>query len=333
MVDPWEGIMKAPKIAYLIIALAWIVLTAAVPAHSTPYTLSQTFNDPTVTSGDGFGVKPGDIFWDCYVCPKLVVVPAGVFDMGAQYAEGGDDEMPIHRVRIWHNFAIGRYEVTRSEFKAFVSATGYRIDGPCRYLDLEKSDWEESDLANYGNSWFPQNDDHPAVCVNWHDAKAYVAWLTGVTGKLYRLPSEAEWEYAARGGASTRYHFGTSYGDICIYGNGSDADFPFKWRNDDCVDGYPWGTARAGSYRPNAFGLYDTIGNAKEWLEDCWNDSYDGAPVDGTPWITGQCRSRVIRGGSWLNDPRYLRSAARLRTYAGYRKYDHGFRVVRSLTQ
>lgn len=314
-------------------------MTLVSPCKVVPFLWLAVLMLAPMSALGGDTVKPGDIFWDCYVCPKLIVVPAGEFNMGAQYAEGGDNEMPIHRVRIRYKFAIGRYEVTRSEFKAFVAATGYKTDGPCRYLDLDQSNWtnwEESDLASYRYPWFPQTDDHPVVCVNWHDAKAYVAWLTRRTGKIYRLPSEAEWEYAARGGAPTLYHFGTSYGDLCAYGNGADAEFPFKSRNprnDDCVDGQPWGTARAGSYRPNAFGLYDTIGNAKEWLEDCWNGNYNGAPVDGTPWKMGECRTRVVRSGSWLNDPRYLRPASRLRTYIGYRKYDHGFRVARSLTQ
>jgi formylglycine-generating enzyme required for sulfatase activity len=283
---------------------------------------------PTLAMG-GNAVKPGDIFWDCLACPKLVVVPTGVFAMGARFSEGGDDEMPIHRVRIRRSFAIGQFEVTRHEFKTFVARTGYRIDGPCHYLGVRG--WKESYSATYRHPLFPQSDEHPVVCVNWHDAKAYVAWLSKITGKSYRLPSEAEWEYAARGGATTLYHFGTSRAELCAYGNGSDANFPYKWRNNACVDGYRWGTARAGSYRPNAFGLYDTIGNAKEWVEDCWNDSYKGAPLDGAPWKTGNCRHRVHRGGSWLNEPRYLRSAARLRTYARYRFHSIGFRVVRVL--
>lgn len=273
-------------------------------------------------------IKPGTVFWDCAVCPKLVVVPAGEFSMGAPYAEGGDDEMPVHRVSIPHDFAISQFEITRSEFKAFVAAANYRIDGPCRYLG--ENGWEESDLNSYRNPWFPQTDDHPAVCISWYDAKAYVAWLSQRTGKTYRLASEAEWEYAARGGSRLPYPFGTSQKDLCAYGNGSDASFPYKWRNNACPDGQPWGTARAGSYRPNPFGLYDTMGNVKEWVEDCWNDNYVHAPVDGRPWVSGNCRRRIFRGGSWINDHRYLRSAARNRGYAGYRYYDRGFRVVRS---
>ena len=189
---------------------------------------------PTLPIG-GNAVKTGDIFWDCLACPKLVVVPAGVFAMGARFSEGGDDEMPIHRVRIRRSFAIGQFEVTRHEFKTFVARTGYRIDGPCHYLGARG--WKESYSATYRHPLFPQSDEHPVVCVNWHDAKAYVAWLSKITGKSYRLPSEAEWEYAARGGATTLYHFGTSRAELCAYGNGSDANFPYKWRNNACLDG------------------------------------------------------------------------------------------------
>lgn len=285
----------------------------------------------TMPARGGDAPKPGDVFWDCSACPAMVVVPAGVFAMGASFAEGGDDEMPIHKVRIPHAFAIGRYEVTRGEFKAFVAASGYEVDGPCKVLG--KNDWEESGGTTYRAPSIPQSDEHPVVCVNWFDAKAYVAWLSRTTRKAYHLPSEAEWEYAARAGSSTLYFFGTAQKDICSFGNGSDAHFPYKWRNDTCDDGYGWGTAPVGKFRPNRFGLYDTIGNAWEWVEDCWNDSYEGAPVDGTPWLTGECTERGVRGGSWLSEPRFLRSATRFRSYAGYRFYDYGFRVARSLAE
>ena len=281
-------------------------------------------------------VKPGDSFWDCAACPEMVVVPAGVFAMGASFAEGGDDEWPIHRVRIPRPLAIGRHEVKRGEFKAFVEETGYELNGPCQTLaeiSWGEYRWREDRLASYRNSWFPQTDDHPVVCVNWYDAKAYTAWLSKTTGKTYRLPSEAEWEYAARAGATALYHFGTAQQNICLYGNGVDASSPFKWRNEKCNDGYGRGTAPVGSFRPNAFGLHDTTGNVWEWVEDCWNDSYKGAPVDGTPWTTGRCWRRSVRGGSWLNDPRFLRSATRFSTFASYRKNNHGFRVARPLAE
>jgi len=274
-------------------------------------------------------LAPGSTFKDCDVCPELVVIPAGSIRIGAPFREGGDDEWPIHNVVISQPFSIGKYEVTRLEFSTFVDSTDYETKHSCRFL--AKVGWEE------GVSWitpgFAQTDRDPVVCVNWKDAKSYLKWLTKKTGRSYRLPSEAEWEYAARAGAVDRYYFGDSVSELCQYGNGVDASSNFKWQNKKCADGYGARTAPVGSFLPNDFGLYDTIGNAWEWLEDCWNDSYYGAPNDGTSWITGECSMRGTRGGSWLNDPRFLRSAHRNSLYYTYRKYNTGFRVVRELVK
>ena len=146
-------------------------------------------------------LSPGSTFKDCEVCPEMIVIPAGSIQVGAPFAEGGDDEWPIHGVVISRPLSIGKYEVTRFEFAMFVEATAYSIDFSCRYL--AKVGWEE------GVSWrypgFRQSDRDPVVCVNWEDAKAYLAWLSQKTAKTYRLPSEAEWEYAARAGGAGRY--------------------------------------------------------------------------------------------------------------------------------
>ena len=273
-------------------------------------------------------VLPGSTFRDCDVCPELVVIPAGTIQVGAPYSEGGDDEGPIHNVALSRPLAVGRYEVTRFEFAMFVVAAEHSVDFSCRYL--AEIGWEQ------GVSWrqpgFPQTNRDPVVCVNWHDAKAYTEWLSEKTGEVYRLPSEAEWEYAARGGSNARYFFGNSVDMLCKYGNGVDASSDFKWRNKKCRDGYGARTAPVGSFLPNDFGLYDTIGNVWEWVEDCWNDNYVGAPSDGASWDTGDCSNRGTRGGSWLNDPRFLRSAHRNRLFRLYRKYNTGFRVVREIT-
>jgi len=272
-------------------------------------------------------LMPGSTFRDCEVCPELVVVPAGSARIGAPYTEGGDDEGPIHEVVISRPLAFGKYEVTRFEFAMFVLKTKYSLDFSCRYL--AEVGWEQ------GVSWrwpgFQQTNSHPVVCVNWNDAKAYLEWLSQETGQVYRLPSEAEWEYAARAGSVDRFFFGNSVSNLCKYGNGVDASSDFKWQNKKCEDGYGSGTAPVGSFRPNRFGLYDTIGNVWEWLEDCWNGSYSNAPGDGSSWDTGDCSNRGTRGGSWLNDPRFLRSAHRNRLFYSYRKYNTGFRVVREL--
>ncbi len=270
---------------------------------------------------------PGSTFKDCGVCPEMIVIPAGSIRIGAAFAEGGDDEWPIHNVIISRPLVVGTYEVTKFEFSVFVEASAYSTENSCRYL--AKVGWGE------GVSWiypgFRQTDRDPVVCVNWEDAKAYVAWLSQETGETYRLPSEAEWEYAARAGVADRYFFGNSVSMLCKYGNGVDASSNFKWQNKKCKDGYGARTAPVGSFLPNKFGLYDTIGNVWEWLEDCWNDNYIGAPADGTSWNTGDCSMRGTRGGSWLNDPRFLRSAHRNSLYYSYRKYNTGFRVVREI--
>ena len=259
----------------------------------------------------------------------MIVVPAGSMKIGAPYAEGGDDEGPVHDVFISKPFAIGKYEVTKFEFAMFVEDSKFSLDFSCRFL--AKVGWEE------GVSWrfpgFEQTNRDPVVCINWHDAKAYVAWLSRKSGQAYRLPSEAEWEYAARAGGAGRYFYGDSPDLLCRYGNGVDASSEFKWQNKTCKDGYAARTAPVGSYLPNDFGLHDTIGNVWEWVEDCWNDSYHGAPIDGSSWTTGDCSSRGTRGGSWLNDPRFLRSAHRNRLFRLYRKYNTGFRVAREIPE
>lgn len=273
--------------------------------------------------------SPGSTFKDCEVCPELVVIPAGTAKMGAPFAEGGDDEWPIHDVVISRPFALGKYEVTRFEFAMFVQATGHSIGFSCRAL--AEVGWKEG--VSWRNPGFPQTNRDPVVCVNWNDAKAYVSWLSKSTGQVYRLPSEAEWEYAARAGGRGVYFFGDSVEMLCRYGNGLDRSSDYKWGNKKCSDGFGVGTAPVGSFLPNAFGVHDTIGNVWEWLEDCWNESYFGAPANGASWITGDCSNRGTRGGSWLNDPRFLRSAHRNRLFNLYRKYNTGFRVAREISE
>jgi formylglycine-generating enzyme required for sulfatase activity len=172
--------------------------------------------------------------------------------------------------------------------------------------------------------------------LSWNDATAYVAWLAKKTGKGYRLLTEAQWEYAARAGTTTRYSFGDDEKDLCHHGNGVDATAKSKiagaekWSAAPCSDGYAY-TAPVGSFLPNKFGLYDMHGNAWQWLEDCWHDNYAGAPTDGSGWVSGDCSRRVVRAGSWGGIPRDLRSAKRGRDPAGERYGNIGFRLGRTL--
>ncbi len=238
----------------------------------------------------------GELFKDCDVCPGMTVVPAGSFEMGPpeNEKERHGSEGPRRRVRIGKAFAVGVYEVTFAEWNACAAAGGcggYRLHDEGRGR-------------------------RPVTNVSWDDAQSYVSWLRQKTEKSYRLLSEAEWEYAARAGTTTRYSFGD---DLSL----GEANY-----------GFTAATAQpVGSYAPNDFGLYDMHGNVWEWVQDCWNDSYDGAPIDGSAWEKGICSERVVRGGSWLSHPRSLRSANRTRYDAGSRNYGSlGFRVARTLT-
>ena len=250
-------------------------------------------------------------FRDCPECPEMVVVPEGSFLMGSTSGDG--DERPVHEVTIGYRLAVGVYEVTLGEFARFVSATGRSMGDSC--LTFEGDEWEERSGRHWRSPGFSQTDAHPVVCVSWDDAKAYVQWLSGETGEAYRLLSEAEWEYVARAGTTGPYHFGSGLSP-------SPANIGMNRE----------GTAPVGSYPANAFELHDVHGNANEWVEDCWNGSYDGAPHDGSAWTSGGCGQRVLRGGSWNSIPRYLRSASRYRYSTGYRFNSSGFRVARTLT-
>ena len=267
-------------------------------------------------------LEVGDVFRDCADCPEMVVVPSGSFMMGSPPSEEGrqDYEGPVHRVSIPARFAVGVYEVTHGEFGRFVSSTGRSMRNECQ--TLEDGEWEYRSGRSWRSPGFSQTDLHPAVCVSWEDAQAYVAWLSGETGKAYRLLSESEWEYVARGGTTTRYHWGDAIGrNRANCGGGLCGS---RWDGES--------TSPAGVFGANAFGLHDVHGNVWEWVEDCRNESYAGAPRDGSAWMSGDCSFHILRGGSWVNNPRDLRAASRGRGVTGNRSYDVGFRVARPFT-
>ena len=280
--------------------------------------------------------QEGDVFRDCEECPELVVVREGSFLMGSPESEAGrdDDEGPRHRVAFARPFAVSKYEVTRGEFARFVSAEGRSMGDSCRTYEGGGWDWRSG--KNWENPGFEQTDEHPVVCVSWDDAQAYVKWLSGKTGKKYRLPSESEWEYMARAGTGTARYWGEGEEGQCRYANGADEALKgqyadWKWAVASCNDRHVW-TSPVGSFEANGFGLHDVLGNVWEWVEDCWNGSYEGAPVDGSAWESGDCERRVLRGGSWDDAPWNLRSANRNRHASGLRNYNAGFRVARTLT-
>ena len=281
-------------------------------------------------------VKRKDVFKDCDKCPEMVVIPAGSFDMGSPANEAGHaaNEEPQHRVTILNAFAAGKFAVTVDQFSDFVNETGYDAGSKC--WTFEERNWGEQSDRSFRKPGFSQNGSHPAVCLNWNDAKAYVDWLSQKTGKPYRLLTEAEWEYAARAGTSTRYFFGDNENDMCRFGNGADQTAKREiagiddWRFINCSDGYAF-TAPVGSFLPNAFGLYDMHGNAFQWVEDCWNANYDDAPSNGSAWTSGDCSRRVLRGGSWSNGPRLLRAAIHYWSTTEGRDNLDGFRLGRTL--
>ena len=245
-------------------------------------------------------LSPGTVNRDCPACPEMVVVAAGSFTMGSPPNEKGrlDREGPQRTVTIATPFAVGKHEVTNGEWEACVAA------GECEE-PLFRRDRDRR---------------RPVVGVRWRDAKAYVSWLSRRTGKDHRLLSEAEWEYAARGGTPTRYHWGDDIGDDRANCTGCGS----RW------DGKR--TAPVGSFAANRFGLHDMHGNVWEWVEDCWHESYAGAPSDGRARTTGgDCFWSMLRGGSWQNHPLHARAANRIREWAGAGDRSIGFRVARTL--
>jgi formylglycine-generating enzyme required for sulfatase activity len=306
--------MHRAILVFLVLALAIFGSTSAAWAEAEP--------------------KPGEEFQDCDTCPKMVVVPAGSFAMGSPPGEKGrdDDEGPQRNVSIPSAFAVGKFEVTRDQFDAFVNNSGHDAGSKC--WTYENTEVKERTGRSFRNPGYKQGGNEPVVCIDWNDAKAYVAWLSKKTGKTYRLLSEAEWEYAARAGTTTRFSFGNNEADLCRHGNGADrtAKKTYKnWTVANCTDNYLH-TAPVGVFVTNNFGLHDMHGNVWEWVEDCYHHSYNGAPSDGSAWVTGgDCSRRVLHGGSWDGKRRFLRSANRSGSDAGGRFINGGLRVARTL--
>jgi formylglycine-generating enzyme required for sulfatase activity len=226
---------------------------------------------------------------------------------------------------------VGKFEVTRGQYAAFVRQTGR--DGNGCYI-FDGKNWDQDASMSWEKPGFLQTDRDPVVCVNWDDAKAYVGWLGRKTGERYRLLSEAEWEYMARAGAATARYWGDASSEACGFANVHDATSKrrngFSWPAHGCDDRHAK-TAPVGSFAANRFGLHDVLGNVWEWVEDCWNKSYANAPTDGSAWNSGECGRRVLRGGSWYNEPRGVRSAIRDRVGTGSRSGISGFRIARTL--
>ena len=289
---------------------AWAVVAAGQsPDSSRPGSEAQPQETPDDTRARiaRERLRPGTEFQDLLRSggegPYMVVIPAGWFEMGCVSGhECGADEFPLRLVDIPEPLAVSKYEVTFLDWDRCADAGG------C-------GDYRPDD-AGWGR------DDRPVVHVSWEDAQSYVAWLSAQTGETYRLLSEAEWEYAARGDTETAYAWGDDY-------------WPGSANCANCLS--PWdsfGTAPAGSFEPNEFGLFDMHGNASEWVQDCANDSYYGAPSDGSAWLAGDCGRRILRGGSWVDQSTAaIRSPRRFHRPADFRHSADGFRVARVLVR
>ncbi len=277
---------------------------------------------PVVSIGQA---KPGRSFHDCAQCPEMMVVPAGHFIMGSPQDEQGRDSIEgfQHTVTIG-SFAVGKFHITRAQWEYFLTSTKRPVAMGCAWSGLPGAKpWALNPAASWDHLGFPQDDTHPAICLSWADANDYIAWLSKTTGFVYRLPSEAEWEYAARAGTTTAFPWGKKGShEYANYGADSGwtgiATGRDKWA----------GTSPVGSFPPNAFGLYDMPGNVMQYTADCFAASPDQKD---------SCTSRIIRGGDWGDPPRMLRSAfrnwtpARGSTLANYRSAGLGLRVVRDV--
>ncbi len=228
-------------------------------------------------------LRPGKIFKDCTECPEMVVIPPGSFEMGGT----DSDEKPVHGVTL-KSFAMGKTEVTQGQWKAIMGSN-------------------PSHFSSCGDTC-------PVEKVNWSDAKEFISKLNAKTGKQYRLPSEAEWEYACRAGGRDEYCGSGNVDSVAWYGSNSGSK-----------------THPAAGKQANAWGLYDMSGNVWEWTEDCWNGSYNGAPTDGSAWTNGDCSKRVARGGSWGDSPAGVRAAYRNGDGTSVRNSYEGFRLARML--
>ncbi|MGH8082056.1 MAG: formylglycine-generating enzyme family protein, partial [Lysobacter sp.] len=291
--------------------------------------------------------RPGQVFTDAMNLggrgPQMVVIPHGAFRMGADVGEAGstDAERPLRNIRFERGLAMARYEITVGEFRRFMNSTKHRARATRRGYSTAYDERSGNLVRRGGVDWRsdyagnPASDNLPVVHVSAKDVAAYVEWLSAITGQRYRLPSEAEYEYALRAGSQGRYPWGDGAppakvgnltGSLDVSPSGR------RWRN--AFQGYgdgAWGPAAVGSYTPNAFGLHDMGGNVSEWVADCWHDNYRRAPRDGVAWFNPGCRTRVLRGGSWSSSPDQTRAAWRQGTSADTTNGRLGFRIVRDI--
>ncbi len=328
----------APKSHSMSLAMWRLLALIAIGGVLSACSSGPAAPSATSASTSAAAAAAGSRFRDCRDCPEMIVVPPGTFDMGREGGEPERFEGPVRRVRIGYAFAAGRFEVTNAQYRRFVEASGHAPSGEgCQVpapggrslTSLPGTSWAD---PGYGR---PIRDDEPVACLRWSDAQSYVSWLSGVTGKRYRLLTEAEWEYAARAGTTGTFTWGDDLAQACrqanIYDRSSErAGTKVAYPPADCDDGFP-GPAPVGSLAANAFGLHDMIGNVWEWVADCYEMPYGATPVDGSAQLTRGCDRRSVRGGAWRsNYPRQIASF-RGRDPESLTSQIFGFRVARDL--
>ena len=316
--------MSKMSISAVRLSIVWLILLFAIgPAAS-----QQCEGVEVAVAADArrcFRPGSGERFKDCVDCPEMVVVPAGHFVMGSPQDEPEREAERENQVRVTivRPFAIGAFAVTRAEFAAFVAATGHKLEQGCYFWT--GTTWEERPDRSWQSPGFSQDDRHPVTCVDLSAAKAYVGWLSERTGKAYRLPSETEREYVTRAGTTTAFWWGNSISTDAANYDGT------KRYERGPVGEWRQRTLRIDSFKSNAWGLFNVHGNVWDWTDDCWNETNEGNPGDGSVRLTGDCTWRVARGGAWNYSPTYLRSAFRYWNLPHNRSGVQGFRVARAI--
>jgi formylglycine-generating enzyme required for sulfatase activity len=321
------------KVSWPVAAGIAVSMTALIAAAAffAVHLGNQKTQAPPVVAPAPLAPAPGQLFRDCPTCQLMKVLAAGDFQQGTPAgADALAFEMPLHKVTIAHTFAAGVYDVTVGEYSEFVAATGVAANSCATYDGA----WRVNPSVTWRNAIESQTSSHPVSCVSWHDAKDYAAWLSRTTHQAYRLPSASEWEYAAGAGSAAQVPW-TTPAEACSYANVADqtaARHYQGWKALPCADGFVQ-SAPVGSFKENAYGLYDMLGNVFQWTEDCWTDNYQGAPIDGSAQSAGDCTQHELRGGSWFTQPDFVRTAYRNRFEGNYRSTSIGFRVVREIPQ
>lgn len=297
---------------------------------------------------DGIGQQDSiSTFKDCTDCPEMVIIPSGSVYIGSYEEEIGRKRAERTRIEatIEQPYAMAAKEVTLGQFRTFMEESGYQSIIPeregkpligCNYYDgesygyISKHGWE--------NPGYPQREDAPVVCVSWSDAAAYAKWLSEKTGRNYRVPSTVEFEYASRAGSTSPWFWGTDPRKACEFANIGDRTFANQYPSEPifpCTDGYIY-TASVGKFKPNDFGLYDMVGNAWEWTNDCFQMDLGSAPINGESLVEGEaidCKYRTPKGGSWISGIGWSRAAVRSRDFAHYKSFMLGFRVAADIDE